>query len=207
MELFSVREVQFRGILHYPQVTIKAGQATFLCGQSGCGKSTLLKLLNASVSPDSGEIRYQGKPLSEFDTIALRREVMLVSQTVFLFDDTIRNNFAQFYAYREQNAPTDDEIAQYLHLCSAEYSLDANCRTLSGGERQRVFLAICLSLRPRVLMLDEPTSALDQATADTLLRTLKAYCMQHDMTLIAVTHDLALAQRYADVILEIGGRT
>lgn len=207
MELFSMRDVRFKGILHYPAVTIEAGRATFVCGKSGCGKSTLLKLLNASVSPDSGEICYLGKPLAKFDTIALRREVLLVSQTVFLFDDTIRSNFAQFYAYREQTPPTDAEMLQNLHLCAADFALDANCHSLSGGERQRVFLAICLSLRPRVLLLDEPTSALDQTTADALLYALKAHCAQHDMTLIAVTHDRALAQRYADTLLEIGGQT
>ncbi len=206
MVLFSVRDVQYKGILHYPQITFEAGCATFLCGKSGCGKSTLLKLLNASISPDCGEICYRGKPLTQFDTIALRREVMLVAQTLFLFDDTISGNFVRFYAYREQALLPEAEMMRYLRLCAADFPLDAHCRALSGGERQRVFLAICLSLRPRVLLLDEPTSALDEATADTLLHALKAHCAQHDMTLIAVTHDRVLAQRYADVLLEIGGR-
>lgn len=203
MDLFSLNDVQIQGIASYKQIVIEEGRTTFICGKSGCGKSTLLKLLNASISPDRGEINYRGKPIASYNTVLLRRDVILLSQNVFLFDNTIRNNFLQFYGYREQTPPTDEKIAEFLQLCSVSLSLDTNCQELSGGERQRVFVAICLSFLPKVLMLDEPTSALDESTSEALIFNLKEYCVKNKITLIAVTHDKLLAQRYADTIINM----
>ncbi len=203
MNLFTIKNVRFKDSISYNHILIKEGITTFICGKSGSGKSVLLKLLNASITAESGEILYQEKPIMEYDTIALRREVTLVSQNVFLFDDTIRNNFARFYSYREEKLLEDTEISKYLRLCMANFPLDVNCRELSGGERQRVFIAICLSFMPKVLMLDEPTSALDQATSNTLMSNLKEHCLKHGMTMIAITHDKALAQQYADAIVDL----
>jgi len=201
MNLFSVRNVHYKGVVSYKHVMIEEGKVTFICGKSGCGKSTLLKLLNVSVSADSGEILYRNRPVTDYDTIMLRREVSLVSQNIFLFDDTIRNNFIRFYRYRELTPPADTEILESLKLCIANFPLDMNCSELSGGERQRVFISICLSFIPKVLMLDEPTSALDESTANALMQNLKEYCLKNGITLIAITHDKALAQQYADTII------
>lgn len=203
MNLFSIRNVNYKNIVSYRQIAIEEGQATFVCGKSGSGKSTLLKLLNASISADSGEILYRNKSIMNYDTISLRREITLVSQDIFLFDDTIRNNFAQFYGYRDQKPPEDTEIKDNLMLCMADFPLDTNCREMSGGEKQRVFISICLSFMPKVLMLDEPTSALDERTSDELMYHLKEYCLKNGITLIAITHDKTLAQRYADKIIDL----
>lgn len=203
MTLFSVLNVNFKDIIGYAQIMIEEGETTFICGKSGSGKSTLLKLLNATVSADQGEILYRNKPIADYDTISLRREVTLVSQNVFLFDDTIRGNFQQFYGYREKEPPREAEMIKYLSLCMADFSLDANCRELSGGERQRVFISICLSLMPKVLMLDEPTSALDELTAVALMHRLKEYCIKKGISLIAISHDKTLAKRYADKIIDL----
>lgn len=201
MNLFSINNVHFKNIITYTQITIKKGITTFICGKSGCGKSTLLKLLNASISVDRGEILYQGIPLMDYDTILLRREVTLVSQNIFLFDDTIKNNFIRFYSYREQSPPKDEKILDYLKLCMANFPLNANCNELSGGERQRVFISICLSFRPKVLMLDEPTSALDEGTSHALVHSLKEHCLKNHMSLIVITHDKTLAQQHGDAII------
>ena len=74
---------------------------------------------------------------------------------------------------------------------------------MSGGERQRIYIAICLSFHPKVLMLDEPTSALDEATAVSLLQNLKQYCNEHGITLIAITHDKTLAKSYGDEYISL----
>lgn len=203
MNLFSIINVNFKDIVNYPQFIIEEAKTTFICGKSGSGKSTLLKLLNASISPDCGKILYCGKSIGDYDTIMLRREVTLVSQNVFLFDDTIRNNFKIFYKYREEMPPIDAQIIDYLSLCLADFPLDNNCRELSGGERQRVFISICLSFMPKVLMLDEPTSALDDMTSDKLMYHLKDYCTKNKITLIVITHDKTLAGRHADTIINL----
>lgn len=207
MPLFSVTNVNFKNVVNYLHIEIGQHKSTFICGKSGSGKSTLLKLLNASVSPDSGEILFQNKPIGDYDIIKLRRDIMLVSQSVFLFDDTIKNNFREFYRYREQTLPDDSTLKEYMRICAADFSFDMNCRAMSGGERQRVFIAICLSFMPKVLMLDEPTSALDIHTSKALMENIKCHCIENNITLIAITHDRLLAEQYADevIILDSGG--
>jgi len=90
MALFSINQVNYKDIIKYPDMDIFQDQTTFLCGESGCGKSTLFKLLNGVVSAGSGTITYKGKPVEEYDPTKLRREVLLVGQSVYLFDGTIR---------------------------------------------------------------------------------------------------------------------
>jgi len=204
MALFVLRDVDYKNILHYPALEISAGGATFLCGASGTGKSTLLKLLSGVLSPTGGEILYLGKRVGDYDPIRLRREVLLVGQSVYLFDKTIQENFAEYYAYRDQAVPGEETIREYLDICKASFPLDSMCNLLSGGERQRVFLAICLSLTQEVLLLDEPTSALDEETADQLIGQIKAHCKTKDISLLVVSHDRAIAEKYADEIIALG---
>lgn len=146
---------------------------------------------------------YEGCDILGMDTVGLRREVLLASQNVFLFDGTIRENFEQFYDYRDEQCPGEAGISGYLALCCADFPPDARCETLSGGEKQRVFLAIHLSLSPKVLMLDEPTSALDEATAGRLFSQIKAHCAEKGITLVVVCHDRKLVDAYADQVIAL----
>lgn len=203
--LIETKDLKFQDIISYPNLSIEAETVTFLCGESGSGKSTLLKLINGIVSPAEGTVLIEGIDIADLDTVELRREFLLVSQSVYLFDQTIRQNFEEYYKYRELAIPDDVEIKEFLQLCCADFSLDSYCPSLSGGERQRVFLAVCLSLKPRVLMLDEPTSALDSATAEQLMQNITAYCKHNQITLIVVSHDRSLAARYADKVIELKG--
>lgn len=202
----EMKQVNFENLIDYPDVSIEQGQVTFICGSSGCGKSTLLKLLNGTVSPRKGAITFDGRSIDEFDTVTLRKELILVSQSVYLFDSTIRENFEEFYRYRELPAPGDDEIASWLSLCCADFPLDMSCTSMSGGERQRVYIAIYLSFKPKAIMLDEPTSSLDSKTAAGLMENLASYCKSNRMTMIVVSHDRSLAERFADktILLERG---
>ncbi len=201
--MITTENLRFLDILRYPAMEIERERATFICGASGSGKTTLLKLFNGTLSASEGSIRYGGKDINGIDAIQLRREVLLAGQVVYLFDDTIRGNFEQFFAYRGEACPSEEEMLGYLALCSLDMPLDARCQTLSGGERQRVFLAIHLAMRPRVLMLDEPTSALDQKTARKLLENIKEHCRREGITLIAISHDPALAKAYADNLIAL----
>lgn len=201
--ILSSDRLIFKGILEFPPIAIARGKTTFITGRSGSGKSTLFKLFNGIHSPDTGEVYYEGKAISKLDTIALRREVLLVSQGVFLFAGTIKENFAAFYDYRELPAISDTEMVRFLQLCCADFPLDASCNTMSGGERQRIYLAICLSLKPNILMLDEPTSALDGETADRLLQRLCKFAQETGMTLLIISHDPALAAKYGDQIIDL----
>lgn len=196
--IFQVDDLVFQDSIYYPKLSIQEGQRIFLCGESGCGKSTLLKLLNATLNARQGTILYRNQPLSAIPTLQLRKEVLLVSQAVYLFEGTIAENFKQYYDYREEPFLDAAEIKKYLKLCCLDYDLDTSCVQLSGGERQRVFIAIGLSFMPKVLMLDEPTSALDEKTAYQLFENITTFCKDHQMTLIAITHEPRLADAFAD---------
>lgn len=193
--------VSFKSIISYPDIHIATGKTTFIQGPSGCGKSTLLRLFNATVSPDKGALFYEDKPFAELDVLDLRQQVLLVGQNVFLFPGSILENFSQFYSFRERALPPEPDMVAYLRLCCADFPLSAICDTMSGGERQRVYIAICLSFLPKVLMLDEPTSALDNITAGQVVSNLKTFCAAHNMTLLVVSHDLQLATQYADDLI------
>jgi len=203
--LFSLKNVWFKDIIHYPDIEILQDGVTFICGESGCGKSTLLKLLNNAASPASGEILYAGRRIEDYDPVILRREVLLCGQTTFLFGSTVQENFIEFYKYRDLSPINQDEINKYLKICAANFPLDAPCATMSGGERHRVFTSICLSLRPKVLLLDEPTSALDNVTSNTVMSSVKTFCKDNNITLIVVSHNMALAQTYADNVITLAG--
>jgi putative ABC transport system ATP-binding protein len=196
--ILAARNLNFGNIIKYPPIYIETGKTVFICGESGCGKSTLLKLLNTTLSADEGEIEYKGQSVELMDTIELRREIMLVSQSVFLFDGTIESNFIKYYEYRETSPLTKEQMQKYIALCQADFKLEERCETMSGGERQRIFIAICLSLLPKVLMLDEPTSALDEKTAYKLMFNIKQFCTEKGITLVIVSHDKKLTDQLAD---------
>lgn len=200
--MFLTKNLKYKDIV-YPDIEILENKTTFLTGDSGTGKSTLLKLFNNVISSDNGLITYYGKPLESYDPVKLRRKVLLLGQTVYLFDKTIRENFYEYYRYRDLYEPNDDEIKKFLNVCCIDFDLDTNCSTMSGGERQRVYLAICISLLPNVLMLDEPTSALDDSTSNTLMDNIKSFSHENNMTLIIVSHNKSIVDNYADDIIYI----
>ncbi|KGQ69405.1 hypothetical protein OA57_11830 [Chelonobacter oris] len=203
--LIELQHVTFQAqqLLRYPDCQIPANQVTFLQGPSGSGKSTLLRLINASESLTSGKILYQGQDIEQLDSVQLRRELLLVNQRLFLFPQSIRQNFHQFYQYLAQSAPSDRHILNFLQQCHADFGLDTLCNTLSGGEQQRVFLALALSLQPKLLMLDEPTSALDADLAEAVLSDILTYCRKQRISVLAISHDQPLVARHADQVIRI----
>ena len=190
-------------MIRYPDIKIPTGKPPVIHGPSGCGKSTLLKLINGTISPDSGDIVFNGNNIDDIDTIKLRRDILLVSQSVFLFSGTIEENFKKYYEYRDQETPSKEHMEKFLQICRAEFPLETRCETMSGGERQRVYIAIFLSFMPEVLMLDEPTSALDNTSSDIIMSNIKNFSDDNDMTTIVVSHYLPLAQKYGDNIIAL----
>jgi len=200
MSLFLLEDVKYKNI-KYPKIEIEDKQISFICGESGTGKSTLLKLLNGVITAESGKITYLNNLIESYDSIDLRKEAMLVGQTVYLFDKTIRENFYEYYDFRCIDKPSDEEIRKYLKISCIDFSLDTVCTTMSGGERQRVYIAICLSMLPKTIMFDEPTSALDECTSDRLLNNIIEFCKTMDMSVVVISHNKALADRYAENLI------
>ena len=162
--MFKTKNLKFRDFLVYNDIHILGGKVNFIQGPSGSGKSTLLKLLNKTEAFLEGDILFKGKSIREYESISLRREVKLISQSTFLFPASIGENFALFHQYCDYKKElTADVMREFLALTSAAFDLSTHCENLSGGEKQRVYIAICLSMEADIIMLDEPTSALDSA--------------------------------------------
>lgn len=203
MSKISVKNVVFQSIIKFPNIEISKGKTTFIHGPSGCGKSTLLRLINGTISPEKGAIFYNKKNIMDIDTIELRREILLIDQSVYLFAGSIEENFTKYYEYREDAVPSQNEMKKFLEICNADFPLNARCETMSGGERQRVYIAIFLSFMPKVVMLDEPTSALDNTTSDKMMNNIRRFTTENDMTTIVVSHYLPLAEKYGDDIITL----
>jgi putative ABC transport system ATP-binding protein len=201
--LFQASKLIYKANLTYNNITIEKGKINFIVGESGSGKSTFLKLLNHSISPASGELLYNGKAIEQYDPIALRREVCLVSQEPFLFDESIADNFKTFYSLRQLPLPDKDYVSYITKLCSVIVPLEQNASTLSGGERQRVYISIFLSLCPKVILLDEPTSALDENNSRKIMKNIITFCKEKNIDMVIVSHNKNIVDEFCENKIEI----
>ena len=183
-------------------LTVAAGQVVAVMGPSGSGKSTLLNLVAGLDRPDAGTVTVAGQRIDKLSETALARfrarHVGIIFQFFNLLDDlTVEDNVllpAQLAgASRRRARARADELLTRLDI---DKQRDQYPARLSGGQRQRVAIARALVNRPALLLADEPTGALDTAAGQEigdLLRELNAA----GQTLVLVTHDPALAARYA----------
>jgi putative ABC transport system ATP-binding protein len=201
--LFELLDVSLsrgdRLVLDSVSAEIQAG-ATAIVGPSGSGKSTLLRLLNRLADPDAGTIDYRGRPLGEYDPLALRREVSLVPQLPSLLEGTVESNLR--YAADLTGKELDLERCLGLAGLDAGFA-ERDVGKLSVGEQQRAMLARALTQEPDVLLLDEPTSALDHAARDAIEATLAELRRELEISLIVVSHDPEQARRLADRALRL----
>jgi putative ABC transport system ATP-binding protein len=201
--LFELSEVSLtrgdRRVLDSVRATIPAG-ATAIVGPSGAGKSTLLRLLNRLADPDAGTIAYRGKPLTEYEPLALRREVSLVPQLPALLEGTVESNLS----YAAGLAGKQLDAGRCLHLAGLDPDfVDRDVAKLSVGEQQRVMLARALAQGPAVLLLDEPTSALDHAARDAIEATLAQLRRELEISIVLVSHDPEQARRLGDWVVRL----
>lgn len=204
---------------HYPSsgagiqdisLTVPAGNTLALVGATGSGKSTLIKLLLRFYDPSNGQIRIDGQPIRDLNLQSLRGAIGLVSQDVYLFEGTIRENLAY-----GNPAASDTEIIDAAKTAEAWSFIEAlpeGLNTpvgergvrLSGGQRQRLSLARALLKNPPILVLDEATSAVDNETEAAIQRSLKR--IGHNRTVIMIAHRLSTIVDADSIAVIEGGK-
>ena len=175
---------------------VKAGQKVALLGQTGCGKSSLLSLLTREWLPNKGQVSIDGCDASQYSELQLRQSMSVVSQRIYLFSGTLRENLA--LAINGATRKDDDKLIAVLHkvglesLLQGDKPLDAwlgeGGRQLSGGEQRRIGVARALLRDAPILLLDEPTEGLDKRTERDILRLLFEFAA--DKTMLMISHRL-----------------
>lgn len=184
-------------------IEVEAGQTVAVVGATGAGKTTLIKLLLRYADVTGGRVTVDGFDVRDIVTGDLRRAIGLVSQDVFLFHGTVRDNIA----YGRQDAPFEAVVAAATAAEAHEFILElANGydtvvgergQKLSGGQRQRISIARAILAEPAILVLDEATSAVDNETEAAIQRSLQR--VAHQRTMLVIAHRLSTI-RQADRI-------
>jgi ATP-binding cassette, subfamily B, bacterial len=207
-------EIEFRGVTFaYPtgepvlqdiSFRVKPGQTVAVVGQTGTGKTSLMKLVNRTYDTSLGKILVDGVDVRDWNLAALRSQISIIEQDVFLFSRSIADNisFGKPEATRSQieAAATSAQVDDFIHEFEKGYDTVIGERgvTLSGGQRQRLAIARAFLTDPRILILDDSTSAIDSATEDKIQRAIAAAAKGR--TTFIITHRLSQI-RWADLIV------
>lgn len=184
-------------------MTVLPGQSVAIVGASGCGKSTVSKLIAGLYKPWSGEILFDGKPMSSINKSVFRGSLAVVDQDIILFEDTIANNIKMW----------DDSIEDFEMILAARdarihedimarpdgyrHKLIEGGRDFSGGQRQRIEIARALAQDPTIIILDEATSALDAKTEYEVVKAIR----DRGITCIVVAHRLSTIRSCDKIIV------
>jgi len=193
----ELENVSFRYAQHEPYIfenldlKIEPGECVVIRGHSGSGKSTLLKIIMGLVKPTSGQVVFDGRPISSVSLRSARRQMGVVLQGDTLLSGTLADNIGFFDSSLDMDrvrhcanlAMIDDEIEKMP--MGYESLIGDMGSALSGGQRQRVLLARALYNQPKILFLDEATSNIDPDTANDVMRHIE----KEAMTRVIVTHE------------------
>ncbi len=188
---------------------VPAGEFLALLGSSGSGKSTLLNLMAGLDRPTSGAIFAQGRNLSEMNPLELARyrsrTVGMVFQSFNLLPRmTLEENVELPLRLAEvDRSARAGRVREALEHVRLETRLTHRPSELSGGEQQRAALARALVNRPALLLADEPTGNLDSATGESIMVLLRKIQRSLGMTIVLVTHERHLAEKFADRIASV----
>ncbi len=183
---------------------VKPGQTVAIVGQTGAGKTSLVKLINRTYDVTRGQVLVDGVEVRDWNLAALRSQISMIEQDIFLFSRSISDNiaFGKPGATRDEvlYAANAAQAHEFIETLDQSYDTVIGERgvTLSGGQRQRLALARAFLTDPRILVLDDSTSAIDSATEDKIQRAIANAA--RGRTTILITHRLSQI-RWADLII------
>jgi oligopeptide transport system ATP-binding protein len=187
--------------------TLDAGETLALVGESGAGKSTTGRIVLRLVTPDSGQVRFEGTDVSTLDRTqlrAFRQRAQMIFQDPFgsldprisVGDSVAEPLLVHFRTARRERLHRAEDLLARVGL--PRRVLDRYPAELSGGQLQRVAIARALTLRPKLLVCDEPVAALDVSVRAQVLNLMKDLQAELGMAYLFITHDLALVEVIAD---------
>ena len=188
-------------VLNGIDIEVNKGEIVVLLGPSGSGKSTLLNIIGGIDDADEGYISIDGEKTADMNEKRLtqyrRKHLGYVFQMYNLIPNlTVRENI-EVGAYLSDKALDTDEILNTLGLSD---HADKKPNQLSGGQQQRTSIGRALIKNPDILLCDEPTGALDYQTGKAILKLLQDTCRQKGMTVVVITHNMAIAPMADQVI-------
>lgn len=190
--------------------TVKKGETLAILGKTGSGKSTLLSLISRMYDVTEGQVKIDGKEISQLNLFDLRNSIGIVPQDAFLFSDSIKNNIK----FGKENA-TDSEVIDAAKSAVVHDNIEGFNKgydtilgergiTLSGGQKQRVSIARAIIKKPEILLFDDCLSAVDTETEEAILNNLFEICK--DKTTIIVSHRVSSAKNADKIIILENGK-
>lgn len=202
----EIKDVSFKygekEILKKCNMLFEKNKKYAIVGKSGSGKSTILKLILGILKPTEGYIYVDDQILDNKRDLDFSKEISYVSQEVYMFNLSIRENLTLGYEYTEDSIEKAlKEAKVYENICTKNDKLESNCNELSGGEKQRISLARALLRNTNTIILDEATSAVDKKTSKEIEDILLS---KEDKTVIVISHHLDEEDsRKFDMIIKI----
>ena len=190
-------------ILDVPKFEVAKGEQMVLIGPSGCGKTTLLHVIAGIRRPDSGSVEIAGIDIAKLHEAGCDRfradNIGYVFQTFNLLPAfTALENVALGMRFARDNGNVD-RLKQLLKRVGLSHRMTHKPTTMSVGEQQRLAVARALACRPQLLLADEPTANVDPANKKSIVNLLKDTCREEEITLLIVTHDMSVCDRFERV--------
>ena len=203
--IFNFRKHPFYAVKN-ASLKLHRGKTLGIVGTSGSGKTTLAKMIAGFLTPDSGDILYQGKPLDRSNRLILAKELQYIfqdPQESLNSRHTIQQLLIEPLIIHGIGTAADriDKAKEMLALVGLpDHVLSRYPHEFSGGQKQRIGIARGLILQPKLLICDEPVSALDVSVQAQILNLLVDLQQKLNLTMIFITHDLAVVRHIADDI-------
>lgn len=209
LEQLSVGYKGFSPVVTGINVEIKSGELTCLIGPNGIGKSTLLKTLTGFLPKLGGRLLLDGR---DIDLLSQRERAKYISIVLTYKADVQNLSVAEMVGmgrmpytgfWGKLNANDREIVAEAINMVGINHLKDRMVQTLSDGERQKVMIAKALAQQTPIILLDEPTSFLDFPSKVEMLQLLHRLAKETDKVVFLSTHDLELALRIADRLVEL----